>query len=101
MQDGGCVLQLTGLADDGGFAVALCLAGLNAQSFDTFLPQQRAQLFTDGDQLVQIFAVTTGIGIGDHGHGQGAARGGRNRAPHLLVNFIHLQNDFSNLSGHR
>ena len=54
VQDGRRVLQLARFAHDGCLAVTLRGSGRNAQRMDAFVAQQLAQLFADGNQLIQV-----------------------------------------------
>ena len=94
------MLELAGLADDRGLAVALRLAGLNAQCFDTALTEQSAEFLANGDEGVEVLGVLTGEGVFNHGHGQRLAGRGRNTAPHFDACFVKLHNDFADFGWH-
>jgi hypothetical protein len=100
MQDGGGMLQLAGLADDGGLAVAVGLAGLDAQRLHAALAEQRAQFLADGDQFVEAVAVAAGVRVVDDRHGQRLAGGRRDGAAHLGADLVDLDDDLADLAGH-
>ena len=100
MQDRGGVLQLAGLADDGGFAITVRLPRRDAQRLHAALPQQIAQFFANGDQFVEGFAVSPGVWVADHGHGQRAPGGRLHGATAFGVGFIDADDQFADLGFH-
>ena len=73
------VFQFAVLAHGGGLAVALDRATIDAQRRHGLFRQIAAQFLADVDQLREILLVLAGEGIGDDGHGGGAADGGFDR----------------------
>jgi len=100
VKNGGCVLQLTALTDDGCFAIALRLFGGNAQGLHATLAQHCAEFFANVNQFIQCLAETSCIGIGDDRHGQGAACRRVHCFATVKMNFIDLHNDFSDACFH-
>src|SRR3546814_9189570 len=54
MQDGGGMLQLAALADDGGLAIALDNTGIDIERCDRLVAEQLAQLLADLHQDLQV-----------------------------------------------
>ena len=100
MEDRRGMLQFTGLTDDGGLAIALRLARRNAECLHAFLAEQCAELFADGNQLVEVFDVAAGIRVVDHGHGQCASRRRRDGLIHFDAGLIDLHDELADLCWH-
>src|SRR5206468_12658997 len=88
MQNRGGVLELAGLADDRGLAVALDLAGLYPERGHGALAQQAAELLADLDQHVEIGLEASGARVLDHRERARLARRRRDLSPHLLVRLL-------------
>ena len=100
MQDGRGMLQLAGLADDGRLAVALGLTGRDAQRGDALLAQQCAELFADGDQLIQVLAVASGIRVGNDRDGDSATGRRVDGLAHFDAGLVDLHDEFSDVHAH-
>jgi len=91
------MLEFAGLADDGRLAVALGLPGLDAQGLDALFAQYPAQLFADGGEFVQVFRITSGVGIFDDGHGDCAPRCRLDALAHFDTGFVDHDHQFADV----
>src|SRR3546814_7458607 len=88
MQDGGGMLQLAALADDGGLAIALDNTGIDIERCDRLVAEQLAQLLADLHQDLQVVLKAIGEGIGDHRQRRRPTRRRRDLPAHLLASLL-------------
>src|SRR4249920_3856292 len=100
MQNRGCVLQLTCLADDRGLPVAFSLRRHDPQRGHATLAEKSPKLFTDVDQFGKILDESTRMRILDDGDSYRASSRRIHRSSHLQSDFVHLDDDFSDLGFH-
>ena len=68
-----------------------CLFSLAATGFT----QQPAEHFADPDELVEMFGMPPGIGVGDHRDGGGLARRRRDVLAHLAMRLLDLDDQLA------
>jgi len=100
VKDRGGVFEFARFADDGGLAVALRFARRDAERLNALVAEQAAEFFADGDQRVEVFFITAGERVVDHGHRECTARRRLDRLAHLDAGFVHLDDEFSDLRKH-
>jgi len=100
VQDGGGVLQLASLAHDRCLAVALRLRWRDAKRLHAARAEQRAELFADGHEFVEVLLEAAGERVGDHRHRERLARGRRDRLPAFGVGFFDLHDEFADVGEH-
>ncbi len=89
------MFELACLSNNSRFSVALNILRGDAQVLDGFLSEEAAQFFTNGHELVQIFAVTSCVGVFYYGDCEGASCGRFNILSHFLLDFVNVNRDFS------